>query len=282
MLEGFAAMRIGITAPSTAITPDEAEAVKALAMMGYGDVELVFDRQCFASHGHFAGDDSMRLKALVDMANRPDIDAIWFAKGGYGACRIAAQAVATMGAGARNKAFLGYSDQGNMLAALYRDGFDHVAHGPMVSDINREGGDEAIMRALDWLVSRAPSTVAPQLQHGTRYAAFNLLTLSMLLGTEIEPDLSDHMVIVEEVSEYLYAFDRAFFHVASNLAARGAAGIALGRVSAVPENDRPFGMEAEEIAEYWCAKLGLSYGGRVNVGHDADNHIVPFGLHHAG
>lgn len=275
-------MRIGITAPSTAITPDEAEAVKALAMMGYGGVELIFDPQCFASHGHFAGDDAQRVKALVTMANRPDIDAIWFAKGGYGACRIAADAVAMMGDGARNKAFLGYSDQGNMLAALYRDGFDHVAHGPMVSDISREGGGSAIMRALDWLVSRDPAACAPELQHGQRYAAFNLMTLSMLLGTDVEPDLAGHMVVVEEVSEYLYAFDRAFFHVASNLAARGAAGICLGRVSAVPENDRPFGMEAEDIARYWCARTGLSYGGRVNMGHDADNHIVPFGLHRAG
>lgn len=275
-------MRIAITAPATAITPDDAEAVQALATMGYPQVELIFDPQCFAAHGHFAGDDAHRLEALVDMANRPDIDAIWFAKGGYGACRIAAEAVAQMGPAARGKAFLGYSDQGNMLAALYRDGFDHVAHGPMVSDINREGGDEAIMRALDWLVSRDPAAVAPELQHGVRYAAFNLMTLSMLLGTDLEPDLAGHMVVVEEVSEYLYAFDRAFFHVASNLAARGAAGIALGRISAVPENDRPFGMEAEEIARYWCAKMGLSYGGRMSVGHDADNHVVPFGLHRAG
>jgi muramoyltetrapeptide carboxypeptidase len=274
-------MRIAITAPATAITPDDAEAVQALAMMGYPQVELIFDPQCFAAHGHFAGDDAQRLTALVDMANRPDVDAIWFAKGGYGACRIAAEAVAAMGPAARGKAFLGYSDQGNMLAALYRDGFDHVAHGPMVSDLNREGGDEAIMRALDWLVSRDPVAVAPELQHGVRYAAFNLMTLSMLLGTDLEPDLAGHMVVVEEVSEYLYAFDRAFFHVASNLAARGAAGIALGRVSAVPENDRPFGMEAEEIAPYWCAKMGLSYGGRVSIGHDADNRIVPFGLHRA-
>lgn len=275
-------MRIAIVAPSTAITADDAEAVQAIAAMGYPEVELVFDPQCFASHGHFAGDDQMRLKALVDMANRPDIEAIWFARGGYGACRIADEAVAAMTAAARSKAFLGYSDQGNLLAALYRDGFDHVAHGPMVSDITRERGDEAITRALDWLVSRDPAACADELQHGARHAAFNLMTLSMLLGTELEPDLTGHVLIVEEVSEYLYAFDRSFFHVASSLAQRGLAGIRLGRVSAVPENDRPFGMDAEEIARYWCGRTGIAYLGRANIGHDADNHIIPFGLHRAG
>lgn len=275
-------MRIGIVAPSTAITQDEADAVQALAAMGYPDVELIFDPQCFANEGHFAGNDALRLKALVDMANRPDIDAIWFAKGGYGACRIAADAVAAMNVAARGKAFLGYSDQGNVLAALYRDGFDHVAHGPMVSDIQRDGGDEAIMRALDWLVARDPAACAPELQHGQRYAAFNLMTLSMLLGTELEPDLAGHVLVIEEVSEYLYAFDRAFFHVSGALAGRGLAGVALGRVSAVPENDRPFGADAEDIVRYWCARNDLVYKGHVNIGHDAQNHIIPFGLHRAG
>ena len=69
-------MRIGIVAPSTPILPDDAEAVRALASLGYPDVELVFDPQCFATHGHFAGEDGHRFAALVEMANRPDIDAV--------------------------------------------------------------------------------------------------------------------------------------------------------------------------------------------------------------
>jgi hypothetical protein len=97
-------MRIGIVAPSTPILPDDAEAVRAIAALGYPEVELVFDPQCFVSHGHFAGADAVRREALVAMANRPDIDAIWFARGGYGACRIAGHAVAAMGEGARTRA----------------------------------------------------------------------------------------------------------------------------------------------------------------------------------
>src|SRR3546814_14325951 len=93
------------------------------------------------------------------MANRPDIDAIWFARGGYGACRIAQDAVAAMTDAARGKAFLGYSDQGNLLGCLYREGFDHVAHGPMIAEVRRQGGDEAVTRALGWLAARCPGAV---------------------------------------------------------------------------------------------------------------------------
>ncbi len=82
--------------------------------------------------------------------------------------------------------------------------------------------------------------------------------------------------MVEEVAEHLYAIDRLFFHVTEHL--RGIAGLRLGRISDVPENDRPFGSDAEEIARYWCARSGIPYLGRADIGHDAANRIVPFGL----
>lgn len=271
-------MRIAVVAPAAPITRDDVDAVAALARLSHPEVELVIDPQCFASHGHFAGDDAQRLTALVTAANDPAIDAVWFARGGYGACRIAEAAVSAMTPVARGKAFLGYSDQGNILAALYRDGFDHIAHGPVLADVRREGGDAAVARALDWFVSRDPALVCASVQPGERVAAFNLMTLSMLLGTPLEPDLAGHVLLVEEVSEYLYAFDRAMFHVTSVLGPRGLAGLRLGRVSNVPENDRPFGVEAEEIARHWCSTNGVAWLGRADIGHDADNKIVPFGL----
>src|SRR3546814_5797753 len=71
----------------------------------------------------------------------------------------------------------------------------------MVADIRREGGDVTVQRALDWLVARDPGACEAGLEHGARHAAFNLMTLSMLLGTPLEPDLSGHILLVEEVSE---------------------------------------------------------------------------------
>jgi len=104
------------------------------------------------------------------------------------------------------------------------------------------------------------------------------MTLAMLCGTGLMPDLSGHVVMVEEVSEHLYAVDRLFFHATAHLAGMGIAGLRLGRVSDVPENDRPFGASAEEIARYWCERHGIAYLGSADIGHDAANRIVPFGL----
>ena len=266
--------RIAICAPSTPITRDVAQRVAALAAAEFPQLELQFHAQCFVEDGHFAGSDAVRLAALLECANDPAVGAVWFAKGGYGANRIAAQALAGLGDAARAKTFLGYSDCGYLLAGLYGAGLGYPVHGPMPVDRRREGGEEAVRRSLAWLAGdgagREPSLDARPT------VAFNLMTLAMLCGTELMPVLAGHVVMVEEVAEHLYAVDRLFFHVTQHL--RGIAGLRLGRISAVPENDRPFGCEAEDIARDWCARADIPFLGAADIGHDADNRIVPFGL----
>ena len=268
-------LRIGICAPSTPFSQEGAERVIALAAVSHPEAKLIFDEQCFFEHGHFAGSDKQRLDSFVALANDPTIDAIWFARGGYGAARIAEAATARLDSNAKRKTYLGYSDAGNMLAALYRAGIGEIAHGPMPSDIGRTGGEEAIGRALDWIVHKKPDALEPDLIRGQKYAAFNLMTLAMMTGTKLMPDLRDHILIIEE---YLYAFDRAMFHLCSNLADHGLTGIKLGRVSDIPDNDRPFGEDAEAIAERWSRQNGIAFLGRSDIGHDVQNRVVPFGL----
>jgi muramoyltetrapeptide carboxypeptidase len=271
-------MRIAICAPSTPFTREDAARVIALAATTHPTAELNFHDQSFAETGHFAGPDDMRCAAFVEVANDSSFDAVWFVRGGYGACRIAQDAVAALTSAAGDKIYMGYSDAGNLLGALYAAKIGRVCHGPMPADIRRDGGEAAVLRALDWMLHASPQALEPKLQAGTKYAAFNLMTLAMMVGTPLMPDLKDHVLILEEISEYLYGYDRAFFHVTSHLQAAGLAGLRLGRVSDVPVNDRPFGEDAEEIAQSWCTKTGINYLGRADIGHDADNHIVPFGL----
>src|SRR5690349_20458341 len=131
-------MRIGVVAPSTRLPPETAEQVRRIATERGCDAELVFHPQCFRQHNHFAGTDAERAEAFVEIANDPAYDALWFARGGYGSCRIAEQVVERLGPAARDKVYLGYSDAGFLLAGLYRAGFPRLAHGPMPGDARRE------------------------------------------------------------------------------------------------------------------------------------------------
>jgi muramoyltetrapeptide carboxypeptidase len=272
-------MRIGIVAPGTRIEPALAERLKAFAADHFLDraPELVVHPQCFLSAGHFAGDDETRLKAFVEYANDPSLDAIWFARGGYGACRIAEAAIAQLNEHARLKTYLGYSDNGAILGGLYAAGFAHVAHGPLPIDMTRAGGEAAVKRALAWLIDAAPESVELGVMFDAKSAAFNITVLQSILGTSLEPDLSGHVLMLEDVGEYLYRIDRALFSITSSANVRSVKGIKLGRVSETPENDKPFGANEEEIVRYWCKKASIAYLGRADIGHDVENKDVPFG-----
>jgi len=265
-------MRIAVVAPSCALKSEAAEAVQSI-VAARGDCELAIHSQCFASDGHFAGPDAVRLAALREVMADPDIDAVWFARGGYGSNRIAEAALADIPEAARSKIYMGYSDAGFLLAGMHKAGLD-VAWGPMPQDVLRDGGEAAVSRALDWLDRRDPSALEPGLRAPA--LAFNLTVLSNLLGTPLEPDLSGVELLIEEVSEHLYAIDRTMFHVSASSNFRSIARLRLGRVSDVLVNDVEFGTDAPAIIGGWCRRSGIEFAGRAAIGHDAENRVVPF------
>ena len=271
-------VRIAVVAPANRVDPTVAARVAALAKSVYGArAELVFHPQCHLSAGHFAGDDAARAAAFVEVANDATFDAVWFGRGGYGSGRIAEIALPKLTAAAGRKIYLGYSDIGAVLAALYKNEIGRAVHGPMPSDIVRTDGEAAVRRALSFLIDQQEEAVEPTASSGSKCVAFNLATFSSLIGTPLQPDLTDHVLMLEEVAEYMYRIDRMMFQIASNPALRKLKGIKLGRCSQVPDSDPPFLQTEVEVVQYWCARAGIAYLGRADIGHDAENKVVPFG-----
>src|SRR4051812_22683997 len=116
-------MKIAVVAPSCPLTRDAAAAVEAI-VQERGDCELAIHPQCFLVDGHFAGPDEARLAALREVMADPSVDAVWFARGGYGSNRIAEAAIADVPGAARGKLYMGYSDAGFLLAGLHKAGLD--------------------------------------------------------------------------------------------------------------------------------------------------------------
>jgi muramoyltetrapeptide carboxypeptidase len=131
-----------------------------------------------------------------------------------------------------------------------------------------------VTRAIDWLARRDRSALEPTL--GSPAMAFNLTVLATLLGTVLEPDFSGVDLLIEDVSEHHYRIDRTMFHLAASPNIRRVARLRLGRVGDIPPNDPDFGRDECSIVEEWCARSGIPYGGRADIGHDARNKVVPF------
>ena len=79
-------MRIGIVAVSSPFQQATADRVLAHAQDLFPDnpPELYVHPNSFLQQNHFAGSDTARTESFLDIANDPDFDALWFARGGYG------------------------------------------------------------------------------------------------------------------------------------------------------------------------------------------------------
>ncbi len=270
-------MRIGIVAPAKTLDRAVAAEVQALAALAFPGVELVIHPQSYLVDGHFAGPDSARAAAFLEVANDPTIDAIWFARGGYGSNRILEAVMPALGPAAARKTYLGYSDMGFLLGALYARRIGRLVHGPLVMDLARSNGSAAVARALGWLVAKDRAGLEGGLA-GRPSAAFNIAILAGLAGTQWMPDLTDHVLLIEDVSEPLYRIDRMLFQIANATQLKGVAGIRLGRISDIQPNDPPWTEPLETMITRWCRDLGVPFLGAADIGHDADNKVVPFGM----
>lgn len=270
-------MRIGIVAASSIVRDDPTAPMMALAALTYPEADFVVSPHLSDRDGHFAGNDDTRAAAFLTMANDPSIDAIWFVRGGYGSNRLLSRVMPALGEAARTKTYLGYSDAGFLLAALYARRIGHPCHGPMVADIARKGGDQTVARSLGWMVRRERAGLEPGLR-GQPSVALNLSILTALIGTPWLPDMADHVLIVEEVSEAMYAIDRMLFTLGNATQLRSLAGVRLGGLTNVTENEPAWGETPEEMMARWCGELGVPYLGRAEVGHMQRNHVVPFGI----
>ena len=77
-------MRIAVVAPSSRFDDwqEVAARVQAAAAARHAAAEIWFHPQCGKVAHHFAGTDDERAAALVEVANDPAFDAVWFARGG--------------------------------------------------------------------------------------------------------------------------------------------------------------------------------------------------------
>jgi muramoyltetrapeptide carboxypeptidase len=265
-------MKIAVVAPSCTLSREAADRLEDM-VRERSDCKVVIHPQCFLENGHFAGTDEQRLSALREVMADPSVHAVWFARGGYGSNRVAEAATKDLPEAARQKLYLGYSDAGFLHAGFHKAGLE-VAWGPMPQDLRRPGGEAAVTRALDWMVKRDPAALEPNLHQPAM--AFNLTVLATLLGTVLEPDFSGIDLLIEDVSEHHYRIDRTMFHVTANPNVRKVARLRLGRVGDIPENDPDFGRDELAIVEEWCARSGIPFGGRADIGHDVLNRVVPF------
>ncbi len=199
---------IGVAALSGPVDPSRLDAgIARLESLGYGVVEAGNLRR---SEGLFAGSDSERADGYRALLSDPRVDAVFFARGGWGAGRLLARLDAVEIA-ARPRIHLGGSDLTSLFAFLVRAGVP-AYYGPMVAvEIADEEG-------LDW---ENVLSGEPPAEH--RFGSQDVLAggsgegslvggclslLASLCGTPEALRSEGRVLFWEDIGEEIYRLDR--------------------------------------------------------------------------
>jgi muramoyltetrapeptide carboxypeptidase len=279
-----AGAHVRVVAPSGPVDASRLERGCA-ALRGLGlEVSVarhVLDR---ATQPYLAAPDAARAADLEQAWLDPTIDAVWAAKGGYGAARTIAHVDwPLLRAAEVVKPLVGSSDTTALLAAFgarlgVATWFGPTVAGPVLGAAEPDTESlAALRRAL--LAPRAPMTIGrghalvagPPASGLTRGG-----TLSMLCSLAGTPDLGrgrDAVVVLEDVSEAPYRVDRLLTQLLATGWLDGAAAVACGSWTGCgPPGD------VEAVLVDRLAGLGVPVVAGLPFGHGPVQATVPLGV----
>ncbi len=283
--------KVAILSPSGPVTPTLLdEGLRTLASWGLEPWlhESTYDRGEKA--GYLAGGDAVRLAALHDAFERPDVSAIICSRGGYGAMRLLDEL--DLGALREHpKLLVGFSDITAL--HLYVAGVAGIAtlHGPVIKSFGLHADDphtslEQLRAALfgeriarDGAAAPAVDglrTVRPGRARGPVLGG-NLSIVASMLASPHCPELNGAILVLEDVGEEDYRLDRLFTTLRLSEKAHSPAGIVLGDFTGcggVYVNDEAIdGFVADLAAEFGCPVVA-----DFPCGHGSRNVAVPMGV----
>ena len=274
--------KIAIVSPAGKITGDRLEnARKVLEKWG---LTVVFGRNVLNQHHQFAGTDEQRAADFQEMLDDHTIDAILCSRGGYGSVRIIERL--DFSKFLKNpKWIIGFSDITLFHALLNQKYRIASVHGIMPKnfpkDIAENDAAESLKTAL-WgkkIHYKVPSSKwNRQGKCSGEIMGGNLAILYSLNSTPYEINPAGKILFIEDINEYLYQIDRMMntFKMSGKLA--GLAGLVVGGMTNLKDNDTPFGKIAQEIIQEAVAEFHYPVCFDFPAGHiNGKNRALIFG-----
>lgn len=273
---------IGVMAPSSAIVPERFEA--GLAVLKQRGFHVVIHPQTYlgADTGNqLCGSPAQKAAAFMELWSDPKIDAVMAAGGG----NFAAQFLHLLDfehMARTPKPLSGYSDTTALLTALYTKTGIGGFFGPTVQNLSHNGNLDqvfALYAAADAIrlpLSGASIIASGQCPPAPVFAA-TLSVLLSLAGTPYFPDLSGHILILEDVGEELSHFDRALWQLSQIVPFSALAGLIFGQFLNMTDTGRPLGLDWEGIVRTHTHNLNGPVVINAPIGHGHDLFPVPLG-----
>ena len=253
-------------------------------------LQICFSEQCFQKHHQLAGDDRERAREFEQAMSDRSVDAVWFARGGYGAGRMM-EYVDWSGLDARcighpKKVVIGYSDATPLLEAVSRIGLAQAVHGSMPVDIENDTNSGAPGALLETLVSLPASAINQKaisgcqvLRSGTTKGALrggNLTLLTKMLSGDQSMRFDGAILFIEDVEEYDYAIDRDLLCLRQTGALAKLAGIVVGQFTKTVVSSVPFEQSVAEMVLHHARDFDYPILNGLQSGHGSPNEPLLF------
>lgn len=243
---------VGIVAPARWIEQEKYESIiSIIEKQGFNPIR---GKTTYLTHGPFAGTDAERLGDMQSMLDNTDIKALFCLRGGYGTIRIIEDLDFTRFK-QNPKWIIGFSDITILHNALHNMNVASI-HGQMPLNFSGRSDNKGLDTLFNVLVGK-PLTYSldshPLNKMGEASGELvggNVAILCSLIGTPLDINTEGKILFIEEVGEYLYRFDRLMHHLKMSGKLSQLAGLIIGGLTDMKDNEPAFGLSVAEIVAH--------------------------------
>jgi muramoyltetrapeptide carboxypeptidase len=269
---------IAIAAPGRKVIPEQVEyAVKWLHSKG---MNAVFDERLFASDYIFAGTAELRAQVIQEYLDRDDIDAIWFARGGYGSIHIIDK-IDFSHFVQHPKPLIGISDTTVFHGKVQSLGLTSI-HASMPFYLEKKT-PESLQSIYDALLGNPLHyewNAHPCNRQGEAQGVLvggNLSVLYGMMGSNSFPDTDNRILFLEEIDEYIYHVERMMLGLKRAGKLKNLKALMIGGLTSIHDNPNPFGKTVEQAIFDTVREYDYPVCFNTPAGHIDDNRAMVLG-----
>lgn len=278
---------VGIVAPASP-WENRSELLRSVEALEAWGLQVLLGAHVDDRHGYFAGSDQDRVDDLHAMYAHPEVTAIFGLQGGYGSPRLV-PLLDRETISANPKALCGYSDITtlHLAVAKWSDTITFYSNGaagvgsPEVSDWSKQTLHRALFSDEPY-GQIGPDPDKPYVRAIRGGKATGRLTggcaglVASTLGTAIQIDATDRILVLEEIELGTEDFDGILTHLRNAGVLSAAAGIVVGDI--VTKKTGYIGeLSTEDVLEELLAPLGVPVLFGLPIGHGTHHATVPLG-----
>jgi len=276
---------IGVISPSYWFEKEDVS--KTMGYFEKKGYSMVQGKSTSMKWGPFAGEPQKRADDIHRMFSDRNIDAIICARGGYGANRVLP--LLDYDIIRKNpKIFMGFSDITAYLTSITQKTGLVTFHSPMLISYKKRFVNynfhimEQILSGETDIKIEYPKSLSPRiLSQGSASGPIwggNMTLLINRLGTSDHIDTDGVILFIEDLDEYLYAFERMLVHMQTAGMLKKIAGLIIGELHDFKDQDVGFGRDSDQIVMDICGELDIPIISNFPCGHGTYQATLPISV----